>query len=111
MLNNPWPSTYWHLYDYYLYPAGGYFGTKKACEPLHVQFSYDDRSVAVVSTRREAVSGLRVSAKVYDFGLKEFYSGAAKADVEPDGVVRVLTIPPFPAEPGVYTFPMPQQRQ
>lgn len=104
MLNNPWPSTYWHLYDYYLYPAGGYFGTKKACEPLHVQFSYDDRSVAVVSTRREAVSGLRVSAKVYDFGLKEFYSGAAKADVEPDGVVRVLTIPPFPAEPAAAAY-------
>ena len=37
MLNNAWPSTYWHLYDYYMYPAGGYFGTRKACEPLHVR--------------------------------------------------------------------------
>ena len=25
MLNNPWPSIYWHLYDDYLYPAAGYF--------------------------------------------------------------------------------------
>ena len=32
MLNNAWPSTIWHLYDYYLVPAGGYFGTKKATE-------------------------------------------------------------------------------
>ncbi|PYT49250.1 MAG: glycosyl hydrolase family 2, partial [Acidobacteria bacterium] len=45
MLNNAWPSLIWHLYDYYLVPAGGYFGTKKACEPVHVQYSYDDNSV------------------------------------------------------------------
>ncbi|MGC1920593.1 MAG: sugar-binding domain-containing protein, partial [Acidobacteriaceae bacterium] len=39
MLNNAWPSVIWHLYDYYLQTGGGYFGTKKACEPLHVQYS------------------------------------------------------------------------
>ena len=39
MLNNAWPSLIWHLYDYYLQPAGGYFGTKKACEAVHVQYS------------------------------------------------------------------------
>ena len=35
MLNNAWPSMIWHLYDYYLRPGGGYFGAKKAMEPLH----------------------------------------------------------------------------
>ena len=38
MLNNAWPSMIWHLYDYYLRPGGGYYGTKQACEPLHVQY-------------------------------------------------------------------------
>jgi len=55
MLNNAWPSLIWHLYDYYLVPAGGYFGTKKAMEPIHVQYSYDDNSVAVVNSTYEAV--------------------------------------------------------
>jgi hypothetical protein len=36
MLNNAWPSIYWHLFDWYLQPAGGYFGAKKANEPVHV---------------------------------------------------------------------------
>ena len=45
MLNNAWPSMIWHLYDYYLDAGGGYFGAKKACEPLHIQYSYDDRSI------------------------------------------------------------------
>jgi hypothetical protein len=54
MINNAWPSMIWHLYDYFLRPGGGYFGTKKACEPLHVQYSYDDRSVVLInSTYRE----------------------------------------------------------
>ena len=47
MFNNAWPSIYWHLFDWYLLPAGGYFGTKKANEPVHALFSYDDRSIAV----------------------------------------------------------------
>ena len=66
MLNNGWPSLIWHLYDYYLVPAGGYFGTKKAMEPVHVQYSYDDNSVAVVNSTYEALKGVKVSAKIYN---------------------------------------------
>ena len=39
MLNNAWPSMIWHLYDYYLDAGAGYFAAKKACEPLHIQYS------------------------------------------------------------------------
>jgi exo-1,4-beta-D-glucosaminidase len=93
MLNNAWPSTIWHLYDYYQQPAGGYFGTKKACEPLHVLYSYDDNSVAVVNSQYEKFSGLTVIAHVYDNSLHETFSREAKADVDADGVVKVLTLP------------------
>jgi exo-1,4-beta-D-glucosaminidase len=27
MLNNAWPSLHWNQFDYYLHPAGSYFGT------------------------------------------------------------------------------------
>jgi len=99
LLNVGWPSTYWHLWDYYLYPAGGYFGSKKACEPVHVQFSYNDRSIAVVNSKREAIPGLTVSARVYDFNLKEFFSRDAKLNADPDSSTNVMTLPPFPPEP------------
>ncbi len=93
MLNNPWPSTFWHLFDSYLYPAGSYFGTKKACEPLHIQYSYDDASIAIVSTRREAVHGLKALARVLDPGMKERFSREVRVDVPADGVVRAFTLP------------------
>lgn len=104
-LNNAWPSTFWHLYDYFLYPAGGYFGAKKANEPLHIQYSYDDQSIVVVNQRQEVVTGLTLSAKVYDFNLKEIFSHEAKLDADADSSIRVVTIPPIPSDaPGAVYF-------
>jgi exo-1,4-beta-D-glucosaminidase len=93
MLNNAWPSTIWHLFDYYLQPAGGYFGTKKACEPLHVQYSYDDNSIAVINSRYEKASGLTVTAKLYDVSLQQRFATQVQTDVDADGVRKVLTLP------------------
>jgi exo-1,4-beta-D-glucosaminidase len=93
MLNNAWPSMIWHLYDYYLLPGGGYFGAKKACEPLHIMYSYDDRSIAVVNSLQQAFSGLKAVAKIYDIDLKEKFSKEATLDVGADGVETAMTLP------------------
>ena len=93
MLNNAWPSLIWHLYDYYFQPAGGYFGAKKACEPLHVQYAYDDRGVEVVNSRYEDYAGLTVTANLYDSNLQEKFSRQATVDVGADAVAKVFTIP------------------
>jgi len=45
------------LYDYYLDAGAGYFAVKKACEPLHIQYSYDDGSVVVVNSTYESIAG------------------------------------------------------
>ncbi|HUG53593.1 MAG TPA: glycosyl hydrolase family 2 [Vicinamibacteria bacterium] len=95
MLNNAWPSLIWHLYDYYLRPGGGYFGTKRACEPLHVQYSYDDRSVVVVNDRHQPAAGMKATVTVLDFALKTRFTQEAAVDVPADGVARVLTLPPL----------------
>jgi exo-1,4-beta-D-glucosaminidase len=92
MLNNAWPGLIWHLYDYDLRPAGGYFGSKKALELVHVQFSYDDRTVAIVSGKQEALKGLRVVAKIYDTSMKERFSHEEVADVAADGVARSFKV-------------------
>ena len=93
MLNNAWPSLIWHLYDYYLVPAGGYFGTKKAMEPVHVQYSYDDNSVAVVNSTYEPLSGLRVTAKLYNICAKEAGSREGTLDIAPDSSTRAFEVP------------------
>ncbi len=93
MLNNSWPSLIWHLYDYYLVPGGGYFGTKKAMEPLHVQYDYADRSVAVVNDTYEEHPGMKVVAKVYDLQGKELASREEKIDVPADASLKAFDLP------------------
>jgi len=93
MLNNAWPSIIWHLYDYYLRPGGGYFGTKKACEPLHIQYSYDDRSIVVVNSFYQSFERLRATAKLYNQDMTEKFSREKTVDVAPDSSTRLFTLP------------------
>jgi exo-1,4-beta-D-glucosaminidase len=93
MLNNAWPSMIWHLYDWYLRPGGSYFGVKRACEPLHVQYSYDDRSIVVVNSLYKPFPGVKVTARVYDLDMAEKLVREATVDVAPDSSTRVFTLP------------------
>jgi exo-1,4-beta-D-glucosaminidase len=93
MLNNAWPSMIWHLYDYYLDAGGGYFGAKKACEPLHIQYSYDDASIVVVNSTYNPVAGLRASLHIHNLAWKQLYTAEATLDASADSSQRVLSIP------------------
>jgi exo-1,4-beta-D-glucosaminidase len=93
MLNNAWPSLIWHLYDYYLVPAGGYFGTKKATELIHVQYSYDDNSVAVVNSTYEPVPAVKVTAKLFNLDAKEKGAREGTMNVAPDSSTKAFDLP------------------
>jgi exo-1,4-beta-D-glucosaminidase len=90
--DNAWPSLIWHLYRYDLRPAGGYFGSKIALEPVHVQFSYDDRTIVVVNGTQMPQSGLKIVAKLYDITGNEKFSREALVDVAADGVAKSIAI-------------------
>jgi exo-1,4-beta-D-glucosaminidase len=93
MLDNAWPSLIWHLYDYYLVPAGGYFGTKKAQEIVHVQYDYTTDSVSVVNGKYEPIQGLEVTARLFNIDGREIDSRNQKVDVAADGVVKAFDLP------------------
>src|SRR5882762_5289746 len=93
MLNNAWPSMIWHLYDFYLRPAGGYFGAKRALEPLHPVYGYDDHSVWVVSSQYEDAKGLKLITKVYNLDMTEKFSQESSLDAAADSTHKVLTLP------------------
>jgi len=93
MLNNAWPSMIWHLYDYYLDAGAGYSATKKACEPVHIQYSYDDHSIVVVNSTYGAVAGLKASIEVHSLDWKPLYSSDAQIDVAPDSSQAIAALP------------------
>jgi len=93
MLNNAWPSLIWHLYDYYLVPAGGYFGTKKSTEIVHVQYDWDTNSVSVVNGKYDDLKNYKVSANLYNTESKEVGSREATINIGWDSVAKAFDLP------------------
>lgn len=102
MLNNAWPSMIWHLYDYYLRPAGGYFGAKIAMEALHPIYGYDDRSIWVVSSQYADVKGLKLTTKIYDLDMTEKFSRENSVDAPADSTTKIFALPEVPGLSPVY---------
>ena len=93
MLNNGWPSTIWHLYDYYLRPGGGYFGAKTALQPLHPLYSYDDHSIWVVSSQYQDAKNLRLFAEVFNLDSTKKFSREVTLDANADSANREFVLP------------------
>ncbi|MFI9568766.1 glycoside hydrolase family 2 protein [Streptomyces rishiriensis] len=95
MFNSGWTSLHWQLMDRYLDQGGAYFGAKKANEPLHVQYSYDDRSVVVVNNRHASASGLTARATLFSTdGTQKYDKTVTGVTVGGDGARgTALTLP------------------
>jgi exo-1,4-beta-D-glucosaminidase len=94
MLNNAWPSLHWHLYDWYMNPAGAYFGAKKANEPLHIQYSYDTRGIVLVNHTLTDAHGLRVRVRVRNLdGSVRYDKSFAGLDLSGNHTLGVAKLP------------------
>ncbi len=65
MTQPAWPSTMWQILSSDYDTQASFYGTKKACEPVHVQLNLGTYAVDVINTTATALPGLTVSAKVY----------------------------------------------
>lgn len=92
-----WPAVLsWQYVDWFLNVGGAYYGAKKACEPLHVQYSYDNHSVFVVNSYYREFNDLKVTADIFNFDLTGKFSESAVVDVGPDEKKEAFKIS-FPA--------------
>jgi exo-1,4-beta-D-glucosaminidase len=93
MLNSGWTSLHWQLFDAYLDQNGSYFGAKKANEPLHIQYSYDTKSVVVVNHNHDPVSGLTARVQLFNVDGTPKFDQSKAVSVGGDGAkTTALTI-------------------
>jgi exo-1,4-beta-D-glucosaminidase len=94
MLNNAWPSLHWHLYDYFLNPAGAYFGAKLANEPVHIQYSYDKRAIILVNHTLTGEHGLQATIRFRDLdGRVTYQRRLQEIDVAGNSTRQVAILP------------------
>ncbi|MDQ6648426.1 MAG: glycoside hydrolase family 2 [Pseudomonadota bacterium] len=94
MLNNAWPSLHWHLYDYFLNPAGAYFGAKKANEPVHIQYAYDTHAIVLVNQTLTDKHGLQARIRVRNLdGSVRYQRRLQDIDLAGNGTRQVAVLP------------------
>jgi len=81
MSHPAYPSFVWQTYDYYYDPSGAYWGAKKGCEHIHVQWNSSNNSVKAVNTTGSALNNLTATARIYGLDGKELKQYAAKGIV------------------------------
>ena len=90
----------WHLYDYFLMPGGGYFGTRRRVAVRAI--SYDDKSVVAINITQQAPRNLKLSRPGIRRDAVEKFSKEIKLDLPVDSTVKAFVLPAIPDLPATY---------
>ena len=97
MSHPAWPSMVWQTYDYYFEPTGAYFGSKKACEPLHILVNPVFEDVEVVNYHALDHKGLKAAAQLINLDGTVAWAKDATIDIREDQTVACFPLE-FPSE-------------
>ncbi len=93
MSHSCWPSMTWQTYDYYFEPTAAFFGVKKACEPLHIQWNASTRNMEVVNLNQTVSGMLTARCEVLDMYGKSISKYETSLQSNPDTTVVCANIP------------------
>ena len=94
---SPIPMVKNHMWDWYLIPTAALYHTMHALEPVHVQFDYLKNTVSVYNDRLSPLSGLTVTARLYDLSSRKLDTFTQKGVAVPaDGVACDVLCIGFP---------------
>ena len=84
MSQSAWPSMVWQTYDYYYDTNGGYFGIKKANQPVNVIFNQATREFVLINATAEDKNDLDIRLSIFNLEGKqlkiETYSKSIQSD-------------------------------
>ncbi|MGC2212532.1 MAG: LamG-like jellyroll fold domain-containing protein [Silvibacterium sp.] len=85
MTQPAWPSNMWEILSSDYDTQASFYGTMKACEPLHVQLDLSNYDVDLVNTTNTALDNATVTADVYSLDNKSLLHHDAPATLAADG--------------------------
>ena len=93
MSHPAWHSTVWQTYDYDLDVNGAYYGSRKGCEPLHVQADPVAWRVIAVNHTPQARAKVTITASLYSLAGALLGSPQAQTlDIAPSDVAAAFTV-------------------
>lgn len=92
MLNSAWPNLHWQLFDYYLSPAGAYFGTKVGARIEHVAYDYEQRAVYLINRSLDKKGPRVVSVELVDLQGKPIFSQEVTVNTTANASKKILPV-------------------
>lgn len=92
MTQPAWPSTMWQILSSDYDTQASFYGTKKACEPLHIQLNLSDGQVDIINTTTEARTGLTATAKIFSLSANLLSESHVKTDARMDGITHAIKL-------------------
>ncbi|MGH9512925.1 MAG: glycosyl hydrolase 2 galactose-binding domain-containing protein [Terriglobales bacterium] len=92
MSHPAWPSFVWQTYDYYFDPTAAYFGSKKASEPLHIQWNPVTDNVEVVNYSAGNRSSLSAKVEILNMDGSVQWQKSSMLDSAEDSVAAPIKI-------------------
>lgn len=92
MLNGAWPSLHWQLFDYYLRPAGSYFGTKVGARLEHVAYNYREHQVYLINHSLGTTGKRIVAVSLTDLQGKTISHQEVTIDTVPNSSKKALAV-------------------
>lgn len=91
-----YPCFIWQTYDYYYDATGTYWGARKGCEPLHIQWNCSSQRINVINTSATHASGLSASVEMFRMDGSPYASNTTTiSDIEAPAasVTRIWRFP------------------
>lgn len=93
MLNNAWPSLHWNLFDYYLHPAGSYFGVKTASRVEHVSYDYQSKSVYLINHSLDKYGSRTIDIEILSLNGSTIAKSRIDGQAEPNTSKLAAPVP------------------
>jgi hypothetical protein len=102
MSHPAWPSTVWQTYSWDYETFGSYYGSQKACEPVHIQMNLNNNKVVIINTTLHSLKNLTARLLLYGIDGKQLFEEVIKTDADANKLTDGF-IPDFPSGlPDIY---------
>ena len=91
MTHPAWPSTVWQTYSSDYETNGVFYGSKKACEPLHIQFQPYTHDIYFINNTLKDFQGIRTELTIFDLNAKVVYKESSVNDSKANSRIKCFT--------------------
>jgi len=102
MSHPAWPSMVWQTYSWDYETFGSFFGSKKACEPIHIQLNLNNNKVVAINTTLKYYKNLFVQVELFDLKGRRIFKKSIKTDVPANQLTECFTAELPETLPSVY---------